>query len=145
MLPGFGLVATIVPSVCLMKYCGRSIASVNWPRSCILDGSLKLAGFDPLPSDIDRGPALVLSPPALHICGFKDGKVTLPAGYHTWEKAAHLAESFDMVRQRWLQPQHAEEESTPSLVKRRRSDEPMERSPAVGGCAPDGIRNVGSS
>ena len=60
-----------------------------------------------MPSEMDRGPEPEAPPPAMHICGFKEGKVTLPGNYHTWEKAAHLAESFDMVRQRWLQFQRA--------------------------------------
>ena len=76
---------------------------------------------------MDRGPELDAPPPATQVCGFKDGKVTLPAECHTWEKAAHLAESFDMVRQRWLQFQ---------------TGELMEKSPAARGWAPDGIRNV---
>ena len=84
---------------------------------------------------MDRGPELELPPPALQICGFKDGRVAEPAEYHTWEKADHMAESFEMVRQRLFHVQEAQEESTPSFVNRRRSDEPMERIPAVGGCA----------
>ena len=67
-----------------------------------MDGSLKLAGLDPLPSEMERGPKFELPPPALQICGFKDGRATEPAEYHTWEKADHMAESFEMVRQRWL-------------------------------------------
>ena len=61
------------------------------------------------------------------------------------KKAAHLAESFDMVRQRWLQFQSAEKEHSPSPGKRRRSDELMERSPVARGCAPDRFINVDSS
>ena len=75
-----------------MKYCGRKIASVNWPKTCFLDGSLKLAGFDLLPSDMGRGPELEFPPLALQNCGFKDGRVTLPAEYNKVDKAAHLAE-----------------------------------------------------
>ena len=60
---------------------------------------------------MDRGPELEAPLPAMQICGFKDGKVTLPAEYHKWEQAAHLAERFDIVRQRWLQFQSAEEET----------------------------------
>ena len=81
-----------------MQHCVRESA-----QDLCLDGSLKLAGFDSLLSEMDRGPELEAPPPAMQICGFKDGKVALPAEYHEWEKAAHLAESFDMVRQRWLQ------------------------------------------
>ena len=81
----------------------------------------------------------------MQICGFKHGRVTLPAENHKSEKAAHLAESFYMVRQRWLHFQKTEEESTPSPGERRRSDELIGRSPAAGGCAPDRIRSVGSS
>ena len=55
-MPGFGSCATIVPLARLMKYCGGSIASVNWPRTCFLDGTLELAAFDPLPSEMDPGP-----------------------------------------------------------------------------------------
>ena len=51
---GLEPVATTVPSVRLMK--------ILWTHHCIrelaqglyLDGNLKLAGFDPLPSDMDR-------------------------------------------------------------------------------------------
>ena len=102
-MPGFG-------TCC--HYCAfGAVDEILWTQHCIrelaqdllLDGSLKLAGFDRPPSDMDRGPELELQPPALQICGFKDGRVTLPAEYHTCEKAAHLAESFDVVRQRWLQ------------------------------------------
>ena len=70
-----------------------------WTQHCVresahdmyLDGSLKLAGFDPLPSEMDRGPELELPPPALHICGFKDGRVTESAEYHKWENTVHSA------------------------------------------------------
>ena len=119
------------------QHCARESA-----QDLYLGESLKLAGFDPLPSEMDRGPELELPHPALHICGCKDGRATLPAEYHKWEQAAHLAESFDTARQRWLQFQSAEEEHTPSPGKRSRSDELMERSPAAGGCAPDRIINV---
>ena len=59
--------------------------------------------MDPLPSDVDHVPELELPPPTLQICGFKDGRVTEPAEYHhPWEKADHITDSFEMVRQRWL-------------------------------------------
>jgi hypothetical protein len=61
-------------------------------QDLFLDGSLKLAGFDPLPSEMDRGPELELPPPALQTCGFKDGRATLPAEYHNCQNAAHLAD-----------------------------------------------------
>ena len=144
MLPGFGACCHycafgVADEILRTQHCIRELA-----QNLYLDGSLKLAGFDPLPSEMDRGPELELPPPALQICGLQYGRARLPAEYHKLEKkAAHLAESFDMVRQRWLQFQETEEESTPSLVKRRRSDEPMERSPAAGGCAPGS--NLGAS
>jgi hypothetical protein len=53
-------------------------------QDVLLDGSLKLAGLDPLPSDMDHGPELELPPPALQICGFKDGRGTLSAEYHNF-------------------------------------------------------------
>ena len=65
-----------------------------------LDGPLKLAGWEPVPSDLDPAPDLGLPPPALQICGFKDGQVAAPAEYHTWQTSAHLADEFEMVRQR---------------------------------------------
>ena len=93
MMPGFG-------TCC--HYCAFGAADeILWTQHCIrelaqdlyLDGSLKLAGFDPLSSEMDRGPELELPPPALQICGLKDGRVTLLAEYHIWEKkAAHRAE-----------------------------------------------------
>ena len=89
----FGAVGAILWT----KHCVRELA-----QGLLLDGSLKLAGLDPLPSGMDRGPELEVSPPALQICGFKDGRVTQPTEYHTWEQADHMAEPFEMVRQRWL-------------------------------------------
>ena len=64
---------------------------IMWTEHCIresaqdlyLGGSLKLDGFDPLSPEMDSWPELEAPPPAMQICGFKDGKVTLPAEYHT--------------------------------------------------------------
>ena len=66
-----------------------------------LDGTLKLDGIDPLPSEMDHEQDLDVPPPALQICGSKDGRVTELAEYHKWEKTVHLADSFEMLRQRW--------------------------------------------
>ncbi len=86
MLPGFG-------TCC--HYCAFGVADViMWTQHCIresaqdlyLDGNLKLAGFEPLPSEMDRGRELEAPPPAMQICGFTDGKVTLSAKYHKWEE-----------------------------------------------------------
>jgi hypothetical protein len=99
MMPGFG------KNCCY--YCAFGAADeIQWTHHCVremaqdlfLDGSLKLAGLDPLPSEMERGPKFELPPPALQICGFKDGRVTEPAKYHKLEKADHMAESFEMVR-----------------------------------------------
>ena len=106
-----------------------------------MDGILKLAGWEPLPSDLDPTPDLELPPPALQICGFKDGLVTAPAEYHKPQTSAHLADEFAMVRQRWLGFSKAQEHIAQRPVKRRRSQE--ESSPAARGSAQDAA--VGSS
>ena len=103
MLPGCG--------TCCSHYVARGATDdIQWAQHYIyklaqemfLDGTLKLAGWEPLPSDLDPAPDLELPPPALQICGFKDELVTAPAEYHKWQTSAHLADEFEMVRQRWL-------------------------------------------
>ena len=114
---------------------------MNCPQNLFLDGTLQPVGLDPLPSE--KGPCA--RTPALQICGFKDGRATDPAEYHNGRRPTTLrTHSRWCASAGWLS-NNTQEEATPSIVKKRRSDEPMERSPAVGGCAPDRIRNAGSS
>ena len=66
-----------------------------------LEGSLKIAGFEPLPAEPDQNQAVDVPVLALQICGLKDGRFIQLADYHRWERSAAVAESFETLRERW--------------------------------------------
>jgi hypothetical protein len=47
-----------------------------------LEGSLKIAGFEPLSAEPDQNQAVDIPVPALQLCGLKDGQQIEPADYH---------------------------------------------------------------
>ena len=78
-------------------------------QDLFLDGSLKIAGFEPLSAEPDQNQAVDIPLPALHICGLKDGQLIEPADYHRWEKnfrcrrvvrnVARALESFQTIEE----------------------------------------------
>ena len=89
-------------------------------QDLFLDGSLKIAGFEPLSEDYDQNQAVDIPLLALQICGLKDGQLIELADYHRWERSSAVAESFETLHERWKASQQWNNNTNSGCPRRHR-------------------------